>query len=100
MPADTHEWPVYYFSSDTSGEKAFEEFYTDGELLDMNTFHSLGVIKNAPRRSLDEIHSMIDKLSSTLNKPDVTKASIVEVMTEFLPTFHHIETGKTLDQKM
>lgn len=100
MPADTQEWPVYYFSSDTSGEKAFEEFYTDGELLDMNTFHSLGVIKNAPRRSLDEIHSMIDKLSSTLNKSDVTKASIVEVMTEFLPTFHHIETGKNLDQKM
>jgi FlaA1/EpsC-like NDP-sugar epimerase len=100
MPHDTNEWPVYYFSSDTSGEKAFEEFYTDGELLDLSTFHSLGVIKNAPRRSLTEIHSMIDKLSSTLNKPDVTKASIVEVMTEFLPTFHHIETGKNLDQKM
>lgn len=100
MPHDTKEWPVYYFSSDTSGEKAFEEFYTDGELLDLSTFHSLGVIKNAPRRSLTEIHSMIDKLSSTLNKPDVTKASIVEVMTEFLPTFHHIETGKNLDQKM
>lgn len=100
MPQDTKYWPVHYFSSDTSGEKSFEEFFTDNEILDLESFNSLGVIKNAPRRSLPEIHSMIDKLSLTLNSPDVTKASIVEVMTEFLPTFHHIETGKNLDQKM
>ncbi len=100
MPQDTKYWPVHYFSSDTSGEKSFEEFFTDNEILDLKSFNSLGVIKNAPRRSLPEIHSMIDKLSLTLNSPDVTKASIVEVMTEFLPTFHHIETGKNLDQKM
>lgn len=100
MPQDTKYWPVHYFSSDTSGEKSFEEFFTDNEVLDLEFFNSLGVIKNAPRRSLAEIHSMIDKLSSTLNNPAVTKASIVEVMTEFLPTFHHIETGKNLDQKM
>lgn len=100
MPQDTKYWPVYYFSSDTSGEKSFEEFFTDNEILDLESFNSLGVIENAPRRSLPEIHSMIDKLSSTLNNPDVTKASIVEVMKEFLPTFHHIETGKNLDQKM
>jgi len=100
MPQDTKYWPVHYFSSDTSGEKSFEEFFTDNEILDLAFFNSLGVIKNAPRRSLPEIHSMIDKLSLTLNSPDVTKASIVEVMTEFLPTFHHIETGKNLDQKM
>lgn len=100
MPQDTKYWPVHYFSSDTSGEKSFEEFFTDNEILDLESFNSLGVIKNAPRRSLAEIHSMIDKLSLTLNSPDVTKASIVEVMTEFLPTFHHIETGKNLDQKM
>lgn len=100
MPHDSKYWPVYYFSSDTSGEKAFEEFYTEGEVTDMQTFHSLGVIKNAPRRSLDEIHSMIGKLSSVLYSPEVSKAAIVKVMAEFLPTFHHIETGKNLDQKM
>lgn len=100
MLQDTKYWPVHYFSSYTSGEKSFEEFFTDNEILDLESFNSLGVIKNAPRRSLAEIHSMIDKLSSTLNNPAVTKASIVEVMTAFLPTFHHIETGKNLDQKM
>ncbi|MDO9580209.1 MAG: polysaccharide biosynthesis protein [Bacteroidales bacterium] len=100
MPVDTKFWPVYYFSSDTSGEKAFEEFFTDGELLDLETYQALGVIKNAPRQSLNEIHALISKLDAVLNQKDLSKASIVKVMSEFLPTFHHIETGKNLDQKM
>ena len=100
MPTDTKFWPVYYFNSDTSGEKSYEEFYTGSELLDMETYNALGVIKNAPRRSLDEIHAMLNKLNSVLNSLEVTKASIVSVMTEFLPTFRHLETGKNLDQKM
>ncbi len=100
MPEDTKYWPVYYFSSDTSGEKAYEEFFTEGEILDIETYHALGVIKNAPRRSLDEIHSMIDKLNQVLNSENLSKSEIVNVMTEFLPNFHHVETGKNLDQKM
>jgi FlaA1/EpsC-like NDP-sugar epimerase len=100
MPQDTKYWPVYYFNSDTSGEKAYEEFYTEGEMLDLKTYQSLGVIKNAPRRSLDEIHAMINKLNAVLNGTELSKAAIVQVMTEFIPTFHHVETGKNLDQKM
>jgi len=100
MPEDTKYWPVYYFSSDTSGEKAYEEFFTEGEILDIETYHALGVIKNAPRRSLNEIHGMIDKLNQVLNSENLSKSEIVNVMTEFLPNFHHVETGKNLDQKM
>jgi len=100
MPADTKYWPVYYFSSDTSGEKAYEEFYTEGEILDLESYHSLGVIKNAPRRSLNEIHAMIGELNEVLARIELSKADIVSVMGKFLPTFRHIETGKNLDQKM
>ena len=100
MPADTKKWPVYYFTSDTSGEKTYEEFFTSGELLDTETFSSLGIIKNAPRRSLEEVHKMIDRLNSVLVKEELSKAVIVDVLSEFLPTFSHIETGKNLDQKM
>ena len=100
MPMDTKKWPVYYFTSDTSGEKTFEEFYTAEELLDTETFCSLGIIKNAPRRSLEEIHIMIAKLNSVLFTKEISKALIVDVLSEFLPTFSHIETGKNLDQKM
>jgi len=100
MPMDSKKWPVYYFSSDTSGEKAFEEFFTPEELLDTETFSSLGIIKNAPRRSLEEVHIMINKLNSVLFTKKTSKALIVDALSEFLPTFSHIETGKNLDQKM
>jgi FlaA1/EpsC-like NDP-sugar epimerase len=98
-PGSKH-YPVYFFVSETSGEKTFEEFYTDEEVLDMNTFHALGVIKNAPKKPLPEIQQMISELKEILASSTLTKAGIVKVMSDFLPTFHHIETGKNLDQKM
>jgi hypothetical protein len=91
---------VYFFVSETSGEKTFEEFYTDGEQLDLESFKALGVIKNAPKKSFSEIELMIGELNRVLKDPGVLKSDIVKVMSDFLPSFHHIETGKNLDQKM
>jgi len=93
-------YPVYFFTSDTSGEKAFEEFYTLGEELDLNTFESLGVIKNAPRRPLEEIRQVMELLKETLEQPGITKAGIVQVLSKLIPGFEHVETGKGLDSKM
>jgi len=95
----TH-YPVYFFTSDTSGEKTFEEFYTESEILDQDKFVALGIIKNAPRKDISEIKALIQSLQTVLQKQDLTKEAIVTVMHEYLPTFHHIETGKNLDQKM
>jgi FlaA1/EpsC-like NDP-sugar epimerase len=100
LNANSTHYPVYFFTSDTSGEKTFEEFFTETEILDTETFDSLGVIKNATRKSLPEIQTLITSLNSILQKPGLTKEAIVEVMSEYLPSFHHIETGKNLDQKM
>ncbi len=93
-------YPVYFFVSETSGEKTFEEFYTEGEQLDLESFKALGVIKNAPKKSFSEIELMIGELNRVLKDPGVLKSDIVKVMSDFLPSFHHIETGKNLDQKM
>jgi FlaA1/EpsC-like NDP-sugar epimerase len=100
MTDNTKQYPVYFFTSDTSGEKAYEEFYTQGEDVDMDSFHALGVIKNAPRKDLAEIHMMIASLKDVLGKPMLTKADIVRVLGDYLPSFQHLETGKNLDQKM
>ncbi len=94
------KWPVYFFTSDTSGEKTFEEFFVPGETLDTTTFANLGVIKNAPRRKRAEIDAIFIALRSVFEKPQVNKADIVEVLKDYLPNFSHIETGKSLDQKM
>ena len=94
------KWPVYFFESDTSGEKTFEEFYTPGEDLDMERFVNLGVVKNAKRRDLKEIDRIFENVRALFESKKVTKARVVEVLKDYLPNFEHIETGKGLDQKM
>ncbi len=96
---NTTEYPVYFFKSETSGEKLYEEFYTDEEELDMETFSSVGVIKNAPRRTKEELDVIINDLTKLFQKP-TTKSDIVTVLNKLLPGFAHIETGLNLDQKM
>jgi transcriptional regulator NrdR family protein len=68
--------------------------------VDENSYKALGVVKNAPQKSHDDIRKMIEKLESALNKQNVKKEEIVTAMAEFLPNFKHIETGKNLDQRM
>lgn len=93
-------YPVYFFQSDTSGEKSFEEFYTEEEELDMERFQALGIIKNAPCQSLTDIGQMFERLRALFSTNDVSKQEIVALLEEFIPNFGHIETGKGLDQKM
>jgi FlaA1/EpsC-like NDP-sugar epimerase len=98
--APSHTYPVYFFGSDTSGEKAFEEFYTENEILDMDSFINLGVVKNSKKRSIHEIDEIFTRLRALFNYEQVTKAAIVEILKKYLPNFEHIETGKGLDSKM
>ena len=95
-------WPCYFFTSDTTGEKDFEEFFTDKEDLDMNRFETVGVIKNQPifdEAKLDEFMIGIDFLRE---KGAWTKEDIIRLYFGILPEFSntHKETGKYLDQRM
>ena len=93
-------YPVYFFESDTSGEKLYEEFFTETDLVDQETFSSLGVIKNARKLLKSEIESTIIELKTLMDSGNYDKSSIVELLQKYIPDFQHIETGKTLDQKM
>lgn len=93
-------WPIFFFGSNTSGEKAFEEFFTENEVLDNDSFINLGVIKNSKKRSIAEIDEVFNNLETLFKKPNVSKADIVDVLKVYLPNFEHIETGKGLDSKM
>lgn len=93
-------YPIFFFGSDTSGEKSFEEFYTEKELLDNDTFINLGVVKNSKKRSIAEIDAIFDRLHHLFETEQVTKAAIVDALKDYLPNFEHIETGKGLDSKM
>ena len=97
--AATGKYPLYLFSSETSGEKLYEEFYTDNEELDIGSFDALGIVKNAPRRSMAELDDIIERLE-TLFASDAGKQDVVQLLKQMLPGFQHIETGMNLDQKM
>ena len=100
MPEDSKVWPVFYFQSDTSGEKEYEEFYVPGERLNTVRFQSLGVIEESSRRSLEKLDGFFEELENLFSVPEFTKAEVVSALKKFLPNFEHIEKGKHLDQKM
>ena len=93
-------WPCYFFKSDTSGEKDFEEFFTDNEILDMNQFKSLGVIKNEAKFSSDLLDNFLDVIHELRDQTVWEKAPIVDLFNEIIPDFDHKETGKYLDGRM
>ena len=100
MPFDNKEYPVVYFGSDTTGEKAYEEFYVPGERLNMDRFSSLGVIEEVQKRPLKEIDAFFVELESIFASPSFTKEEVVKAIQRFIPHFEHEEKGKNLDQKM
>jgi len=93
-------WPCYFFKSDTSGEKDFEEFFTDNEILDMNQFKSLGVIKNEAKFSSDLLDNFLDVIHELRDQTVWEKAPIVDLFNKIIPDFDHKETGKYLDGRM
>jgi FlaA1/EpsC-like NDP-sugar epimerase len=100
MGFDSKTYPVVYFKSDTTGEKAYEEFYVSGEKIDLQRFQSLGVVEQTIRHDIDEVNSFFEKLEGIFRKEDFTKAEIVDAIKGFIPNFEHMEKGKNLDQKM
>lgn len=93
-------YPIILSSSDTSGEKPYEEFYTPTEEVDLNIYEALGVVTNLRPKSMAEIDRLFIKLQSIFESSETTKADIVIAMKEFLVNFDHIEKGKSLDSKM
>lgn len=93
-------WPCYFFKSDTSGEKDFEEFFTDNEILDMERFHNLGVIKNEAKFSSDMLDNFLEVIHKLRTQTVWEKVPIVDLFNEMIPDFDHKETGKYLDGKM
>ncbi len=95
-----NKWPCYFFKSDTTGEKDFEEFYTDKEDLDMETFDSVGIIKNEAIFDDNKLNNFINGIKSMRASGSWSKEDLLSLYFEIIPDFAHIETGKYLDQRM
>lgn len=94
------KWPCLFTSSDTTGEKDFEEFFTDNEVLDMERFENLGVIKNEANFEQSKLESFSSKIAHMKTNKKWSKEEIVALFHDMIPNFGHKETGKYLDSKM
>ena len=94
------QWPCYFFKSDTTGEKDFEEFFTDKEDLDMARFETVGVIQNQHEFDEAKLDDFMSGIESLRDQGAWSKDDIVKLYFGILPEFAHKETGKYLDQRM
>lgn len=94
------KWPCLFVSSDTTGEKDFEEFYTENETLDMDRFHNFGIIKNEPIFDPLKLENFTASIHQMKQAQTWSKEEIVALFNSMIPNFGHKETGKYLDSKM
>lgn len=97
---DGKQYPVYFSKSDTTGEKPYEEFYTEGEEVNLAQYKSLGVITVKDFKTRAAIEELIRTFAALFEREDTKKEDITRVMKAFLVNFDHKETGKYLDAKM
>jgi FlaA1/EpsC-like NDP-sugar epimerase len=91
-------YPIFFFKTDTSGEKTYEEFFTEEEDYEINKYDSLGFINTSDVKiSFEDVESDFENV---FNNPNSHKSDIVNIIKKYIPDFEHIETGKHLDQKM
>lgn len=100
LRSGSKKYPVHYSGSNTSGEKSFEEFFTETESVDMDRFESLGVISDKEIPDVDKVAVVMAELDAAFEKIDLTKEEVVRIIGNYLPNFEHIEKGKSLDSKM
>jgi FlaA1/EpsC-like NDP-sugar epimerase len=94
------KYPVYFFKSDTTGEKDFEEFYTEKECLDMKYFNNIGIIKNDALYDDEKLELFADVIKNLRGRGKWTRSELIDLFNEIIPEFNHKETGKFLDGKM
>lgn len=100
LKSGSNMYPVHFSMSDTSGEKPYEEFFTDVETVDMDRFRSLGVVMEKAIPEKQKIEKLYLNLTNAFSTDKVTKEDIVSLLEAYLPEFKHIEAGKSLDSKM
>ena len=94
------KWPCYFFKSDTTGEKDFEEFFTEDEIIDLDRFQNIGIIKSKLKFDGKKLNHFLEGIERIKSKQNWGKQEIVILFNKMIPNFKHLETNKYLDEKM
>jgi FlaA1/EpsC-like NDP-sugar epimerase len=94
------QWPCFFFSSDTTGEKPFEEFFTDNEILNLEKFEAIGIIQQQCAADPKKLSTFLEQLNAIQYRGCWDKSTLVELVKTVIPNFGHQEKGKNLDSRM
>jgi UDP-N-acetylglucosamine 4,6-dehydratase len=94
------KWPCYFFTSDTTGEKDYEEFFTNKETVDLNRFENIGIIKNCGNSDIESLDYFSEEIRRMRTTGSWTRLDLISLFNRMIPEFDHKETGKFLDEKM
>ena len=95
-----NKWPVYFFKSDTTGEKEFEEFFTSHEVLDLDRFSNVGIIKNDTNFAADKLEHFEQQIKSWIKCGHYDRSDLISLFNDTIENFDHKEKGKFLDNRM
>ena len=98
LKSNSGKYPIYFFTTDTSGEKGYEEFFTKNEKIDLKKYDSIGFV--SPDNIEISFKDVVKDFSKVFEESNNSKSSAIKVLKKYVPDFSHIETGKNLDQKM
>ena len=93
-------YPCLFASSDTTGEKDYEEFFVDGEKLDMQRLQNIGIVKNDANFDSKKLEIFKNNILNLKSSLIWSKEDVLREVFELIPNFMHKETGKYLDEKM
>ena len=95
-------WPCYFSRSDTTGEKMFEEFYTDADDLDLDRYRNVGVIRTPAMGGQEAavLRDVLGSLEAMQARGSWSKEEIVGQVEEAIPEMQHEEMARNLDEKM
>ena len=94
------QWPCLFTKSDTTGEKDFEEFFTENEVIDLDRFENIGIVKNNHDMNEESLAKFLNVIANLRENKAWSKEEIVDLFHMMIPDFAHKETGKYLDAKM
>ena len=94
------KWPCYFFESDTSGEKGFEEFFTSNEEVVLDKFDGVGIVKLSQNIDLQRLDTFEANLAEWRKSGSWDRQALIQILKDAVPEFQHVEKGKNLDQKM
>ena len=95
-----NKWPCYFFKSDTTGEKDFEEFYKITDSLNLDQFRNIGIIKNIDKYSTSDLRVFWRSVDDLKKSKSWSRHELITLFQNLIPEFSHRDTGKFLDQRM